>query len=147
MTLSFSHTYIFLPSLFSPSKQPTFVWQPAWQPVLAPLGRIKNRPNRMYQKSAIFRQILDTYGSSRPYGYARLVTFRFESVTITKSSFLMVIRRNLLNRPVSTDKVVMVTCCFPPIRSKAWLWIIRDDKYYSRYGFDPAIALAIEGRH
>ena len=147
MTLSFSHTYIFLPSLFSPSKQPTFVWQPAWQPVLAPLGQIKNRPNRMYQKSAKPGQILDTYGSSRPYGYARLVTFRFESVTITKSSFLMVIRRNSLNRPVSTNKVVMVMCCFPPICLKAWLLITRDDKYYSRYGFDPAIALAIEGRH
>jgi len=54
-------------------------------------------------------QILDAYGSSCPYGYVRLVTFRFDSVTITKSSFLMVARRNTLNRPVLTDKVVMAT--------------------------------------
>ena len=61
----------------------------------------------MHQKSAdpqYVRELASFYGN------ARLVTFRFESVTITKSSFLMVIRRNLLNCPVSTDKVVMVIC-------------------------------------
>jgi len=89
----------------------------------------------------------EQYGSSRPYGYARLVTSGSESVTITKSSFLMVIRRNSLKRPVLTDKVVMVTFCFPPIRSKVWLLLTRDHQYSSRYGFDPVIALAIEGRH